>query len=91
MKIMIGAYDPAARTVAVRFEHDDVTHDRPVNACLDKAGAYDAAATAARVDQVALGVATKIELGVITTPEPVADPVVDPAPADAPGETAPVN
>ena len=91
MKITISVFDPATRTVAVRFEHDDVTHDRAVNACLDKAGAYDAKATAARVDQVALGVATKIELGVITNPEPVADPMVVPAPARASEEAAPVN
>jgi len=86
MKITIGALAPATRTVPVRFEHNDVTHDRPVNACLDKAGGYDAKATAARVDQVALGVATKIELGVITMPEPEADPVTDPAPAKAMAE-----
>jgi len=85
MKITIGAFAPATRTVPVRFEHQDVTHDRAVNACL-KAGAYDAKATAARVDQVALGVAAKIELGVITMPEPDADPVVDPAPAKAMAE-----
>ncbi len=87
MKITIGAFDATTRTVAVRFEHDDVTHDRPVNACLDKAGGYDAKATAARVDQVALGVAAKIELGVITTPEPVADL----APADVADTAAPAN
>jgi hypothetical protein len=91
MKITIGAYTPATRTVAVRFEHDGVTYDRPVNACHDQTGAYDAAATADRVDQVALGVTTKIELGVVTTPEPAADPVVDPAPANAAGEAAPAN
>lgn len=91
MKITIGAFVPATRTVPVRFEHRDVTHDRAVNACLDKAGAYDAKATAARVDQVALGVAAKIELGVITMPEPDADPVVDPTPASSAEEAAPAN
>jgi hypothetical protein len=82
MKITIGNYDVTTRTVAVRFEQGDVTHDRPVNACMTKAGDYDAKATAARVDQVALGVAAKIELGVITTPEPAADPVTVPDAAE---------
>lgn len=91
MKITIGTYDATTRTVAVRFEQGDVTHDRPVNACHDKAGAYDAKATVARVDQVALGVAAKIELGVITTPEPAADPVAVPGPTDGAEDAVPAN
>lgn len=65
MKISIGAFDAATRTVAVTFEHDGVRHERAVNACLDAKGGYDAAATAARVDEVARGVEYKIAAGVI--------------------------
>lgn len=62
----IGKYDPETRTVPVTFTSGDVVHDRPVNAVLDENGHYDAAATAARVADVANGVAHKIALGVIT-------------------------
>lgn len=65
MKITIGKYDDDTRTVSVVFEHDGVTHKRSVNACHTEAGAYDEAATRARVDQVALGVQHKISLGVL--------------------------
>ncbi|MBB3346035.1 hypothetical protein [Sphingomonas sp. BK069] len=65
MKISIGAFDAATRTVAVTFEHDGVRHERAVNTCLDAKGGYDATATAARVDEVGRGVEYKIEAGVI--------------------------
>lgn len=68
MKITIGKYDAATRSVRVTFEHECVTHERSVNACLTKAGGYDKKATTARVDEVACGVERKIELGVITNP-----------------------
>jgi hypothetical protein len=65
MKTRIGTYDPETRTVAVTFVDGGVTHKRPVNAVLDEAGAYDRKATKARVDEVALGVAHKIQIGAI--------------------------
>jgi hypothetical protein len=65
MKTTIGPYDPDLRNVPVRFEHAGVTHDRLVNACFDNDGAYDAAATAARVEDVGHGVTAKIDAGVI--------------------------
>ncbi|MGK6323775.1 hypothetical protein ACMGDM_11920 [Sphingomonas sp. DT-51] len=65
MKVSIGAFDSATRTVAVTFEHDGVRHERPVNACLDGKGGYEAAATEARVREVARGVEYKIAAGVI--------------------------
>lgn len=68
MKITIGKYDAVTRSVPVTFEHDDVKHERSVNACLTKAGGYDKKATAERVEEVASGVQHKIELGVITNP-----------------------
>lgn len=40
-------------------------HERAVNACLDGKDGYDAAVTAARVDEVARGVEYKIAAGVI--------------------------
>ena len=54
-----------------------IRHTREVHAVLDEGGAYDKAATRARVEQVALGVAYKIALGVIA--EPVPEPAPDPA------------
>ncbi len=70
MKITIGAYDAATRTVAVTFEEGEIEHKRTVNACHDRHGGYDEAATAARIDDVARGVAQKILVGAITVPEP---------------------
>jgi hypothetical protein len=73
----IGAYDAEKRTVPVTFTSGAIRHTREVNAVLDEGGAYDKAATRARVEQVALGVAHKIALGVIA--EPVPEPAPDPA------------
>lgn len=70
MQTEIGAYDTAARTVPVTFTDGAVVYTRDVNACLTEAGLYDADATAARVAEVALGVAVKIGLGVIGRAEP---------------------
>lgn len=68
MKITIGKFDPATATVPATFVHGGVTHRRAVNAVLDPAGAYDAKATKARVDEVAAGVEHKIATGLITNP-----------------------
>lgn len=65
MKFTIGQHQPPARTVQVQFVHAGVVFERPVNACFDEAGQFDAWATEARVEDVALGVAYKIEMGVI--------------------------
>ncbi len=70
MIITIGDFDPATRTVPVTFNYADVTHTRPVNACLNDDSEYDAAATEKRVYQVANGVARKIDVGAITNPPP---------------------
>ncbi|MBX9661919.1 hypothetical protein [Novosphingobium sp.] len=66
MKTTIGRFNAETRTVPVTFNHGGVRHRRPVNACLDDAGNYDAAATAERVEEVASGVAYKIDMGLIT-------------------------
>lgn len=93
----IGAFDAATRTVSVTFTGDAVEHRRAVNACLDADGAYDAAATAARIEAVAAGVAAKIAAGAIgrdpadmpapppPAPDgvPLAEAAADPAAADA--------
>ena len=63
MKIKIGKFDPATKTVPVRFEQDGKVHERAVNAMLGDDGAYDAKATKARVAEVAAGVAHKFALG----------------------------
>jgi hypothetical protein len=72
MQISIGKYDLASRSVPVTFTGEgpagDVTHSRRVNAVLTAAGRYDRKATAARVEEVARGVAAKIAAGVITNP-----------------------
>lgn len=65
MDIKIGDVDATTKTVSVTFTEGSVTHTRPVNACYDDAGAYDADATTSRVNAVALGVANKIALGII--------------------------
>lgn len=69
MKITIGAYDATTRTVAVAFQEGEIDHKRAVNACHDTNGGYDEAATKARIDDVARGVAQKILVGAITAPE----------------------
>lgn len=88
MKTTIGAYDPATRTVAARFEQGEIVHDRSVNACHDEGGEYDAEATAARVADVGRGVAVKIGLGVIAQPEATEEPA--PAPEEPTPEPTPV-
>jgi len=65
MKTTIGKFDPETATVGVTFRHGGVSHRRRVNACLDEAGAYDIAATKARVAEVARGVEHKITIGAI--------------------------
>lgn len=79
MEITIGDYDEMTRQVQVTFEHADVTFARPVNACHDVGGEYDAEATEKRVAEVARGVAAKIEMGIIINPPP-------PPPAEDDGE-----
>lgn len=68
MQIAIGAYDDETRTVPVTFTEGEIVHRRPVNACHGESGAYDEAATAARVADIAAGVAVKIAVGAITNP-----------------------
>lgn len=69
----IGDYNSDTRSVPVTFTSGDIVHKRDVNAVLDDNDAYDAAATALRVAQVANGVAAKIGLGVIKAVVPEAD------------------
>ncbi len=76
MKTIIGKFEPETSTVPVNFQHQGIRHKRSVNACLDDHGGYDRAATAARVVDVAAGVAHKIEIGVIG-PEPATGPAAE--------------
>lgn len=74
----IGAYDSDKRSVPVTFTSGEIEHNRSVNAVLDDNGTYDQAGTKARVEEVARGVAAKIELGVITVAEPEPElPAID--------------
>jgi hypothetical protein len=66
----IGAFEAETRSVPVTFTSGDIKHERRVNAVLKDDGSYDRAATKERVSEVALGVAQKIGLGVITVPPP---------------------
>lgn len=66
----IGAFNADNRSVRVTFTSGEVVHKRDVNAVLKADGSYDKAATKARVEEVAMGVAHKIAAGVITVPEP---------------------
>lgn len=69
----IGAFNADTRTVLVTFTTGDIVHKRDVNAVLKGDGTYDKAATKARVEEVARGVAHKIEAGAITAPQPEAE------------------
>lgn len=68
MKIQIGKLDRATGTVPVTFEQDGKRHVRAVNAVIDAEGRHDRAATVARVDEVAAGVAHKIAAGLLGDP-----------------------
>ncbi|WP_278984615.1 hypothetical protein [Sphingobium yanoikuyae] len=82
----IGPYNADTQQVSVTFTSGDIVHKREVNAVLKASGAYDKAATAARVSEVATGVAVKIGLGVIKVAPPVIEP--DPQAQDADTSTA---
>lgn len=69
MEVSIGRYDKATGTVTATFTEGEIVHKRRVNACLTASGSYDSKATAARVGEVALGVAAKIAAGAITAEE----------------------
>lgn len=71
VKFRIGKFDHGTGKVPVIFTGaDGNSHARDVVACLNDHGRYDRAATRSRVDQVALGVAHKMRLGKIGTPDP---------------------
>lgn len=84
MKITIGKLNPETRQVPVTFSHQGAKHRRDVNACLTEAGEYDRAATKLRVEEVALGVQRKMELGVFGNAPTVPDPEPEPAPEAEP-------
>lgn len=64
MEFTISPIEENSTAVEVTFVQGDVTFTRNVNAVFTD-GVYDADATTQRVSEVALGVAQKIELGVI--------------------------
>ncbi|WP_066725213.1 hypothetical protein [Sphingomonas pituitosa] len=70
MKTTINSVDASAGTASVTFEHDGITHTRDVNICRTAKGKFDAAATDARIADVARGVEVKIAAGAITNPLP---------------------
>lgn len=72
LKISIGTFEADTRAVPVIFTSGEIEHKRNVNAVVKTDGSYDRVATKARVDEVALGVAHKIALGVITVEAPAA-------------------
>lgn len=78
MKTTIGKFDPVSRSVTVIFDHQGVVHRRAVNAVLKPDGSCDKVATRLRVEEVAIGVAAKIEMGAIQPPT-MAAPTEDPA------------
>ena len=65
MKITVGRFDAATCTVPVIFELGDKSHSRAVNAVIGDDGKHDRAATMARVDEVAAGVANKFAESVV--------------------------
>ena len=64
MKFTIGTFNSETGQVPVVFKHENITHKRDVNAVLTD-GKYDAAATRARVQEVANGVEHKIAAGAL--------------------------
>ena len=72
MKITIGRFDATTGTAPVTFEQDGKRHQRSVNAVIGEDGKHDRAATIARVDEVAQGVANKFSLGLLGNAEPEA-------------------
>jgi hypothetical protein len=62
------------RDIKIRFEYKDITHERTVNVCFDEDGNYDEEQTNNRIQEVANGVKHKIDVGVISAPEPSPDP-----------------
>ncbi len=64
----IGTFKTGRRTVPVTFTVGDIVHKRDVNAVIGANGKYDAKATKVRIEEVARGVAEKINIGVIVTP-----------------------
>ena len=54
------------RNVKVKFTQDDIVHERMVNVVFDASGNYDEDATKVVCEQVAMGVETKIKVGVIS-------------------------
>ena len=79
MKITIGRFNSADRSVRVTFSDGDFVHSRDVNAVLNSDGSYDRTGTRARVDQVAQGVAAKRALGVFDVqPAPTEEPPAAP-------------
>ncbi|MFD1949901.1 hypothetical protein ACFSGX_03845 [Sphingomonas arantia] len=87
MKTTILERDNDTRKLKVRFEQDDVVHDRFVNGCY-KGNTFDKAATDARIADVARGVAYKIGVGVVTNvvEQPMPEPLEAPAEPVAPTE-----
>jgi len=83
MKITIGRFDADTGTKPATFEHNGVTHRRQVNAVLRSDGKPDPKATRARVEEVAAGVAAKIEMGVIGNAVPAAAPQPEPEAPEA--------
>lgn len=69
MKITVGRFDAATGTVPVTFEQATEagikSHARSVNAVIGEDGKHDRAATTARVEEVAAGVANKFALGLL--------------------------
>lgn len=75
----IGPFNADTRTVPVAFTSGVIVHKRDVNAVLKDDGSYDKAATKARVDEVAQGVAHKIAAGVINKPKAAPETAADTA------------
>ena len=67
MRFTIGTFKAVDQSVPVTFKDGEFVHRRTVNAVIDEGGNYDKAATKARVEEVALGVAAKRARGALTS------------------------
>lgn len=62
----VGQVNNSTGTVSVTFSSGEITHTRDINIVRNQAGKYDPAATALRINEVARGVAAKIEARALT-------------------------
>ncbi len=67
MIVHVNSFDEEKKIVSVTFRKDNFEYTRDVNAVVDENGVYDEEAMKTRINEVALGVISKVSTGVIRT------------------------